>query len=175
MILREPIAVQPAALDNHSTMTTLLLMKITLQLTVVILAATLLCGCTTVQREFLGSPSDQVWTAMVAVAQSPDYDDWTVTQNDVWVDDASQRIEIYRRMRRVIHQPAYRARRENREWRFQVTFEPPMATFISRGMGVPAHAQEEAEHYFDDVLDLLGGMPAASEEPTSEPTDSSDK
>ena len=147
-------------------------MKITSSLTVVILAGTLLCGCTSVQREFLGSPSDQVWTAMVAVAQSPDYDDWTVTQNDVWVDDASQRIEIYRRMRRVIHQPAYKARRENREWRFQVIFQPPVATFTSRGMGVPAQAQEEAEHYFDDVLDLLGGMPTASEENNLESTDS---
>ena len=160
------------ALDNHAPMTTLSPMKITSSLTVVILAGTLLCGCTSVQREFLGSPSDQVWTAMVAVAQSPDYDDWTVTQNDVWVDDASQRIEIYRRMRRVIHQPAYKARRENREWRFQVIFQPPVATFTSRGMGVPAHAQEEAEHYFDDVLDLLAGMPTASEENNLKSTDS---
>ena len=163
-----------AALDNHSTMTTLFPMKITSCLTVVILAGTFLGGCTTVQREFLGLPSDQVWTAMVAVANTPDYDDWTVTQNDVWVDPASRRIEIYRRMRRVIHQPAYKARRENREWRFQVIFEPPMATFTSRGMGVPSHAQEEAEHFFDDVLDLLGGMPVASEEQDSTSTDSPD-
>ncbi len=150
-------------------------MKITSYLIVVILAGTLLGGCTTVQREFLASPPDQVWTAMVAVANSPDYDDWTVTQNDVWVDPASKRIEIYRRMRRVIHQPAYKARRENREWRFQVIFEPPVATFTSRGMGVPSHAQEEAEHFFDDVLDLLGGMPTASEEPSSKSIDSPDK
>ncbi len=155
-------------------MTTLLPMKITSSLAVVILAGTLLCGGTSVRREFLGSPPDQVWTAMVAVANSPDYDDWTVTQNDVWVDDASQRIEIYRRMRRVIHQPAYKARRENREWRFQVIFEPPVATFTSRGMGVPAHAQEEAEHFFDDVLDLLGGMPLTPEQESSEAMDSPD-
>ena len=151
-------------------MTTLLPMKIISCLTVVILAGTLLWGCTSVEREFLGSPSDQVWSAMVAVANSPDYDDWTVTQNDVWVDPASQRIEIYRRMRRVIHQPAYKARRENREWRFQVIFEPPLATFTSRGMGVPAHAQEEAEVFFDDVLNLLGGMPSETVETTGDDT-----
>ena len=150
-------------------------MKITSRLMVVLPAVSMLLGCTTVHQEFTGLPSDQVWTALVAVAESPKYDDWTVTDNDVWVNEAAQRIEIYRRLRRVIHQPAYKARRENREWRFQVIFEPPVATFTSRGMGVPSHAQEEAEHFFDDVLDLLGGMPVASEEHTSKPIDSPDK
>ena len=149
-------------------------MKITSRLMVVLLAVSMLLGCTTVHQEFAGLPSDQVWTALVAVAESPDYDDWTVTENEVWVDEAAQRIEIYRRLRRVIHQPAYKARRENREWRFQVIFEPPLATFTSRGMGVPSHAQDEADRYFEDVLDMLGGMPVASEEPTSESIDSPD-
>ena len=107
-------------------------------------------------QEFAGLPSDQVWTALVAVAQSPSYDDWTVTDNDVWVDEAARRIEIYRRLRRVIQQPAYKARRENREWRFQVIFEPtdpPQATFTSRGLGVPSHADTiEAVRYRAVVL-----------------------
>ncbi len=152
-------------------------MKITSRLMVVLLAISMLLGCTTVHQEFVGLPSDQVWTALVAVAQSPNYDDWTLTDNDVWVDEAAQRIEIYRRLRRVIQQPAYKARRENREWRFQVIFEPtdpPLATFTSRGLGVPSHAQHEGERYFLDVLDLLGGMPPADEAPSTASSDTSD-
>ncbi len=158
-------------------MTTLLPMKITSRLMVVLLAVSVLFGCTTVHQEFAGLPSDQVWTALVAVAESPGYDDWIVTDNDVWVDEAAHRIEIYRRLRRVIHQPAYKARRENREWRFQVIFEPtdpPLATFTSRGLGVPSHAQHEGERYFLDVLDLLGGMPPADEAPSTASSDTSD-
>ncbi len=152
-------------------------MKITSSLMVILLAVSMLLGCTTVQQEFVGLPSDQVWTALVAVAESPDYDDWTVTDNDVWVDEAAQRSEIYRRMRRVIQQPAYKARRENREWRFQVIFEPtdpPQATFTSRGLGVPSHAQHEGERYFLDVLDLLGGMPPRDEASSTASSDTSD-
>ncbi len=159
-------------------MTTLLPMKITSRLMVVLLAVSMLVGCTTVHQDIAGLPSDQVWTALVAVAESPDYDDWTVTENDVWVDEATQRIEIYRRLRRVIHQPASKARRENREWRFQVIFEPtdpPGATFTSRGLGVPSHAQDEGERYFLDVLDLLGGMPPADEAPSTASSDTPDK
>ncbi len=159
-------------------MTTLLPMKITSGLMVVFLAVLTLFGCTTVHQEFAGLPSDQVWTALVAVAQSPNYDDWTVTDNDVWVDEAAQRIEIFRRLRRVIQQPAYKAWRENREWRFQVIFEPtdpPLATFTSRGLGVPSHAQHEGERYFQDVLELLGGMPQQDEAPSTASSDTPDK
>ncbi len=174
MTERIQIAVQLPALDNHSPMTTLLHMKITSRLMVVFLAVFTLSGCTTVHREFAGLPSDQVWTALVAVAESPNYDDWTVTENDVWVDETARRIEIYRRLRRVIHQPASKTRRENREWRFQVIFEPPLATFTSRGMGVPSHAQDEADRYFEDVLDILGGMPPQDEAPSTASSDTSD-
>ncbi|MCH8316306.1 MAG: hypothetical protein IIA64_10070 [Planctomycetes bacterium] len=152
-------------------------MKITSRLMVVLLAVSMLFGCTTVHQEFAGLPSDQVWTALLAVAESPNYDDWIVTDNDVWVDEATQRIEIYRRLRRVIQQPAYKARRENREWRFQVIFEltdPPLATFTSRGLGVPSHAQHEGERYFLDVLDLLSGMPPPDEAPSTASSDTSD-
>ncbi|MEE9131703.1 MAG: hypothetical protein V3T84_16935 [Phycisphaerales bacterium] len=152
-------------------------MKIASRLTVVVLAAFILPACTTVRQEFIGSSRDQVWRAMVAVAESPSYDDWTVTDNDVWVDEAAQRIEIYRRLRRVIHQPASKARRENREWRFQVIFkptDPPLATFTSHGLGVPSQAQHEGERYFQDVLDLLGGMPQPDEAPSTASSDASD-
>ena len=95
----------------------------------------------------------------------------------MWVDESAHRIEIYRRLRRVIDQPASKARRENREWRFQVIFEPidpPLATFTSRGLGVPSQAQHEGERYFLDVLDLLSGMPPQDEAPSTTSSDTSD-
>lgn len=152
-------------------MATLLLMnKITARITVVILATIALTGCTTVNHTFVSQPADQVWTAMVAVAQSPEYKDWQVSRNDVWVDEDAKRIEIYRRLRRVLSQPASRTRRENREWKFQIllqTTKPPHAVFTSRGMGVPGHAQREGERYFADVLELLSGVAEEQIEPAA--------
>ena len=143
-------------------MTTLLVMnKIFARITIVVLASIALTGCTTVSHTFGTQPADQVWTAMVAAAQSPEYKDWQVSRNDVWVDEDIKRIEIYRRLRRVISQPASKTRRENREWRFQILLEPtdpPQAVFISRGLGVPGHAQNEGKRYFTDVLELLSGV-----------------
>jgi hypothetical protein len=58
---------------------------------------------------------------------------------------------------------------QRKEWRFQVTFEPtdpPQATFVSRGWGVPEHARWEANHYFDDVAAILG--PPVLPEPAME-------
>ena len=157
-------------------MTTLYVMnKITAYITVAILATIALSGCTTVNHNFGSQPADQVWTAMVAVAQSPVYKDWKVSRNDVWVDEDAKRIEIYRRLRRVLAEPASKARRENREWRFQILLEstnPPKAVFTSRGMGVPSHAQDEGERYFADVLELLSGV---AEEPIEQPASAPDK
>lgn len=153
--------------------------KINARITVVILAMLALTGCTTVNHTFTYQPADQVWTAMVAVAQSPVYEDWQVSRNDVWVDEDARRIEINRRLRRILAQPASKIRRENREWKFQIMLEstnPPRATFKSRGLGVPSHAQSEGERYFADVLDILSGVadepapPAASDNDDSPET-----
>ncbi len=148
--------------------------KITARITVVILALIGLTGCTTVNHTFGSQPADQVWTAMIAAAQSPVYTDWKVSRNDVWVDEASKRIEIYRRLRRVISQPASKIRRENREWKFQIMLEatdPPQAVFRSRGLGVPSHAQREGDRYFADVLELLSGVADESTPSAASATD----
>ena len=59
-----------------------------------VIAALLLGGCTTVNHSFPDHDSGPVWTAMVAVAEQPRYDDWKVLDNDVWVDEAERRIRI---------------------------------------------------------------------------------
>ncbi len=124
----------------------------------------LLAGSTTVRQEFRGSAPDAVWSALVAAAQTPQYDDlevserWVVTENNVWPDRESGRIEIYRRLDRVLYRPRAEPQRQRRTWRFRVIFEPdkpPSALFVSRGLAVPIQARVEADRYFEDVKNLL--------------------
>ncbi len=121
-------------------------------------------GCTSVERAFYGYRSDQVWTAMVVAAETPAYADWTVAANDVWVDESEQRIEVYRHLRRVLHRPGADPHSETQTWRFEVRLEngnPPTASFVSRGLGLPTDAQYEANRFFLDVHDLLLGVAEA--------------
>lgn len=141
---------------------------------IVLLALGLLAtGCaTTSHRTFADRPSDQVWTALVAAAESPRYegeprDRWIVRENNVWADDATRRIEIHRELVRLLQRPATPPLREERTWRFSIRLEddePPTAVFVSRGFGVPMHATAEADLYFAEVEALL-----ASAVPPDEP------
>jgi hypothetical protein len=131
---------------------------------VLILAAT---GCTTVSQSFPGHSPQQVWQAMVTVAQQPRYDDWKVLENNTWADEAGQRIEIDR----VLHREKYVAGGANGgmnpwyekwEWKFSVKLlptDPPSVDFTSRGWAVPMQARIEAERYLDDVKGLLSAPP----------------
>ena len=126
-------------------------------------ALAVISGCTSIERTFDGYSSDQVWTAMVAAAESPAYADWKVAANDVWVDESAQRIEIYRHLRRVLFRPGAEPHRETQTWRIELRLNrgnPPTATFASRGLGLPTDVQYEANRFFFDVLDLLRGVPA---------------
>lgn len=116
-------------------------------------------GCTTLRESYPDHAPAHVWTAMKAVAESPEYDDWWVSSNNVWVDEANSRIEVHRRVDRSLRRPLARPLREEREWRFKITMaslDPPTVSFVSRGFGVPMHARIEAERYFADVRRMLG-------------------
>jgi hypothetical protein len=122
-------------------------------------------GCTTVKHTFVDQDARHVWTAMVAVAGQPRYDDWTVLANEIWVDEPGRRIEIHRRLDRLRHEPAATPRREQRTWDFEVRLletDPPEARFVARGAALPSQVQAEASRYFDDVGVLLGGLPGAA-------------
>ncbi len=125
------------------------------------LLSTLCTGCTYVDFTFEGYSSDQVWKAMVVAAETPTYDDWHVAENNVWVDPTEYRIEIYRRLRRVLHRPESEPRREAQTWKFDVrmiALDPPKARLVSRSAAVPIHATREGQRYFLDVHDLLLGV-----------------
>ena len=127
-------------------------------------------GCTTRSQVFDGYGDDQLWTAMVATARSPEYDDWKVSDNQVFVDDASRRIEIYRVLKRTYVTPWSDPRREDLEWRFQVVLsrdsadDAPLVDFTARQIAVPAHVWSEADRYFAQMRSYLGPI-KASEQP----------
>ncbi len=153
-----------------------------------------LCGCTSIKQSFPGHAPEHVWAAMVAVARTPDYESpdpgnaWTVVTNEVWLDEPEARIEIFRRLSRSVPRSGAEPQHQQREWRFQIwlkSSDPPSATFISRGGGVPMHAHAEAERYFADVRSLLRvpaeyettdlfdalGLDDSSEPPATQPDD----
>ncbi len=141
-------------------------------LLLVALVCWLLSGCTSVKQSFKDVPADQVWTAMVAVAENPRYDDWHLAENQVWVDAPEHRIEVYRRLQRVLYRPAAKPYPQEQAWRFRIDFETdeaaaPEAVFVSRGFNIPAYAWAEGDRYFADVRDILGGL-----EPTNVPPSS---
>lgn len=145
-----------------------------------LIATAFTAGCTSVTETYPAHESAQVWTALIAVAETPEYDApdpadrWWVKENAVQVFDDESRIEIYRELDRMLHRPGAKPEREFRRWKLQVRFvsEPvPSATVTSRGAAFPVDAQEEIARYFADVRDLLAGggsaiaAPAADDEP----------
>ena len=171
--VRECRVACPIGLDKSPNMTTLGSMNVATRIVAAMLPVVLpLAGCATVRQSFPGSTADQVWTALVVVAERPQYDDWTVPTNEVWVDEPNRRIEVYRRLQRVLYRPGAGPHRERRTWRFEIRLEstdPPEAVFESRGWGVPAQAQIEGGRYFSDVLNLLTGYPAPQPPPAPQP------
>lgn len=152
--------------------------RLTIFLTI-LLAASALAGCGVTQRRALSGSrdSDQVWTAMKAVANEPDYmksanpaDRWVVRQNEVTVDDVHRLLHVYRRLEREVHAPLSPPHHETREWKFEIALEqpmPPIMLFRTNNAGVPAHAWDEAKRYFDEVEQFLGPLPGTATAPAT--------
>lgn len=105
---------------------------------------------------------------MVKAAEQPEYEDWHVIENDVWADEKSGRIEIWRVLRRYKDPPGQWSRLEDQEWKFAILMTPPEeathpveASFDVRSWCIPSHSWMEGERYFDQVWRFLGGRPTA--------------
>jgi hypothetical protein len=127
-------------------------------------------GCTTRTQVFEGYADDQLWSAMVASAKSPSYDDWKVMDNEVYADEQRRTIEVYRVLKRTYVAPEAPVREEERAWKFQIVLghDPealaPAIDFTARQLSVPAHVWREADRYFVQMRLLLsdaGGKPSA--------------
>lgn len=126
-------------------------------------------GCTTLEESYAGRDASQVWTAMVAAAENPEYySDWFIMANDVWADDATGRIEIHRVIERDVVKPRMKPQHQKRTWQHQIYLiedeTGPLVTFRSRGWGVPVLAREEALNFYADVWEILGGKSAVVDE-----------
>jgi hypothetical protein len=139
-----------------------------------------LAGCMSYTHTFEGQDAQQVWSALVAVAETPNYDSddpqqrWLVKENHVWVDEGEARIEIYRELDRVLHRPGAKPERQQRTWRFNVELEsqnPPVAVFFCRDYVVPVRVEREADRYFLEVWEILVGAPAAPPAADQPPAD----
>jgi hypothetical protein len=119
-------------------------------------------GCTSRSQVFEGYSQDQVWSAMIAAAQSPEYDDWKIAENETFVDEDGRRVEVYRVLRRLLVTPYADPRKESEEWRLQLVLahdmdiDAPVVDFTARQITVPAHVWREADRYFGQVRTLLG-------------------
>ncbi|MED5508622.1 MAG: hypothetical protein VX684_12405 [Planctomycetota bacterium] len=118
----------------------------------------LLAGCTTKTAVFPDRTPEQVWTVMVAAARFPDYSDWTIMSNDVWIDGNYDRLEIHRRLKRDYHQPQLEPVRQVETYDLQFVLErtePPAITGTVRNTVIPVKGAAQLDLYFEQVRALL--------------------
>ncbi|MCH2134534.1 MAG: hypothetical protein MK116_12380 [Phycisphaerales bacterium] len=127
------------------------------------LVVIVLSGCSA-RETFPGSTSDQVWTAMKAVAMTPDYESahytkrWSIISNFVHVDEDSHVIEIDRELERLLRRPMTTPLYQDARWMFTVELvpgDPPAAIIHNRSISLPTKFQFEADRYFSDMRMLL--------------------
>jgi len=152
-------------------------MRRTVTLVAASLAAILLGGCASQSATFDGRPREQVWTAMVAVAEQPEYRDWNLIENEVSIVPDQSRILVYRKLEVMRQAPGASPVEMKREWSFEITLDPPQegkspkVTFASTAVVLPARLKDEAERYFAAVGELLGEVkvPPAPKAPSTTP------
>ncbi|MBM4008550.1 MAG: hypothetical protein FJ285_03055 [Planctomycetes bacterium] len=81
----------------------------------------LLGGCRlgSVSRAYPGVSEQQLWSATVLAARQPELTDWFVTENGVFVDEATHQIEIHRELKRDVMN-GQAMRRQTEIWSFSI-------------------------------------------------------
>lgn len=122
------------------------------------LVVVLTTGCTTQSAAFPGRSPEQVWTALVTVSEEPQYDNWVLIENNVWVDSNYDRVEIYRRLRREVHRIESPTIREDELLELQFVLErtePPVVTGVVRNPMVRGKGLLALEHIFGEMRKVL--------------------
>ena len=135
------------------------------QISLFALLTLLLFGCALPTKQWSNENKNQVWTAMVAAANSPDYSSkdpkrrWIVVENNVDVNTTLNRIVIMRKLARSLKLPRQVVQNDTRDWLFVIKLLPqqiPTVTFdVPESQLVPARSIDEAKRYFLQVDDLL--------------------
>lgn len=148
----------------------------------ILLLLPVLLGACGVQSTFTGEDTAQLWRAMQAAAEAPDYDKgditkrWTVVENIVEVDNVVWRIDITRHLKRLLRRPGAKPLYEDLHWRFEIQLlheDPPRVQFSSIDLALPTKVQYEGDRYLAEVRSILSGYPrpAHLKEVQDPPTD----
>ena len=141
-------------------------------LRLLLLSLTALLGACGAEADFAKYESWQVWRALKAVSENPDYNHedytkrWTVMENIVHVDEEDQRIDINRRLERVLRRPRTNPLHEDVTWHFQVQLLPGSENrvrFKNIGWALPTRVHFEADRFFAEVHRFLAGLPPPPE------------
>ncbi len=158
------------------------------------LAVLAAAGCRVQERAYPGHAPAAVWTAVRAVAETPEYatvdptDRWNVDRNEVLLDEAAGRLEIHRVLSRTHLRTRGDRFVEHRRWKLGVTVSPmgaavatdvaaaPTGAIVrlaSRGPAIPMQVHLEAERFFDQVSELLAAPAGLGIEVATESADAS--
>ena len=128
-------------------------------------------GCNTVSRDYPGVSHDELWQAALGAARNPQYSNWFVTENGVFVDAGANRIEIYRQLKRDYAEPGEALRRQSETWTFSVLVEAdhrvPKIILNSRAAIRPPNFLTEADHFFGEIDSRLAQLPIDLSNPAS--------
>jgi hypothetical protein len=123
-----------------------------------LLAIAFLAGCTSKSEVFSGRSPEQVWTVMATVAQEPEYENWILLENNVWLDSNYDRIEINRRLKRDYHDEGANSIRQIETLDMQFVLErtdPPAVTGTVRNRMIPVKAHAALDQFFAEMHELL--------------------
>ncbi|MSR28774.1 MAG: hypothetical protein EXS03_04255 [Phycisphaerales bacterium] len=112
-------------------------------------------GCASATRDYPGVTRDALWAAAVGAANHPQYTDWFVAENGVFVDEAELRIEIHRELKRDHAPPGAALRRESETWSLSVRLDMddriPKVCVDSRA-GIKSRGfKRQADHFFSEI------------------------
>lgn len=134
---------------------------------VVIATMSALCflGCVATQHEYHNVDRNVLWTAMVAVANAPEYSNedimkrWVLVENDVVAHADIGKIDVHRIVDRTLHLPLQKSQYDRREIMFSVYLlpsNPPKVEFQSLNTQIfPVRGHDEAERFFSAVESML--------------------
>jgi len=135
---------------------------------VMLLCVAALCavGCSTTSRDYPGVSRDDLWQATLLAARNPKYSDWFVTSNGVMVDEADDRIEVYRELKRDHAPPGGALRRESETWTFSIRVDTsdriPKVSLDTRSKIRTAAFWKQADHLFGEIDARLAQLPSES-------------
>ncbi len=136
------------------------------------LALLVAAGCGTTSRVYPGVSREVLWQAALGAARHPQYADWFVAENGVFVDETDGRIEIFRELKRDRAKPGAALKRESETWTLAVTVDTadriPKVRIESRNTLRAKGFLAQADHYFAEIdTRLAQAGPAAAVEPVA--------